>query len=637
MTLRIEDYAIIGDCETCAMVGSDGSIDWLCFERLDAAACFAALLGDSSHGRWQIAPHLPEGQMVQTKRRYVDDTLVLETEFHFPDGGVVVLTDFMPIRDDRSDVVRIVEARGEADVALPMQMELIIRFDYGSIIPWVQRIHPTKGIPAVGKGAADISPPEAPWCRASLWAIAGPDSLRFRSAVPLVNKDFRTTAEFSVKPGEPLFFTLTWHRSYDPSDASPHPDAALEETLSFWRDWSARCTYRGPWRDAVMRSLITLKALTFAKSGGIAAAATTSLPEQLGGVRNWDYRYCWLRDSTLTLLAFLRCGYSDEACAWRIWLLRAIAGDPADLQIMYGLAGERRLTEYEINWLPGYEKSAPVRVGNAASKQFQLDVYGEVLDTLHQARKAKLEANDAGWELEKVLLAFVVDSWDKPDEGIWEVRGPRRHFTHSKVMAWVALDRGIHAVEHFGRKGPVEQWRRVRDRIHAEVCEKGFSPRLNSFVQSFETEFLDASLLMIPLVGFLPPEDPRVVGTVDAIQKHLMRDGFVLRYDTSKSDDGLPPGEGAFLACSFWLVDCLTLIGRHDEAQTMFERLMTLRNDVGLLSEEYDHNANRLIGNFPQAFSHLALVGAALNLRQAKHGPVKDRAEEREASSEKKK
>jgi GH15 family glucan-1,4-alpha-glucosidase len=583
MASRIEDYAVIGDCFTAALVGRDGSIDWLCLPRFDSGACFAALLGNTDNGRWRIAPQQP---VKEVRRRYREGSLVLETEFETAEGAVRLI-DCMAARDGSPCVVRVVEGlRGRVTVG----MELVIRFDYGSIVPWVQRT--PEGLSAVG----------------------GPDSLQLRTPVELHNKDFRTVAEFSVRAGERVPFTLNWHPSYQPAPDAADPETALTEADAWWRDWSARCRYRGPYREAVLRSLITLKALTYQPTGGIVAAVTTSLPEQIGGVRNWDYRYCWVRDATLTLLALVNAGYIDEARAWRSWLLRAVAGRPDSLNIMYGLAGERRLTESEIGWLSGYEDSRPVRVGNAAHGQFQLDVYGEILNALYQARVCGLEPEPAALDVGRVLVEFVISAFDRPDEGIWEVRGPRRHFTHSKVMAWVALDRAVRAVEEFGLNWPAEVWRRRREEMHAEICEKGFDPGLGSFVQYYGATDLDASLLMIPLVGFLPASDPRVRGTVEAIERGLLHDGFVQRYSPKSAVDGLPPGEGAFLACSFWLADNYVLLGRHDDAVRLFERLLALRNDVGLLSEEYDPVARRLVGNFPQAFSHIGLINTARNL-----------------------
>jgi GH15 family glucan-1,4-alpha-glucosidase len=583
MALRIEDYALIGDCETAALVGRNGSIDWLCLPRFDSAACFAALLGTPNNGRWHITPTAP---VTATRRRYIGDTLVLETEFETGSGTCAVI-DFMPVRETTPNLVRIVEGRG-GEVAV--RSELVLRFDYGSILPWVQ--HNNHGIEA----------------------IAGANATHLRTPAATRGENATITTEFTVAKGQRVPFVLTWHRSFDPDPGAINPEAALRNTLSWWEEWSGNCTYRGAWRRQVIRSLITLKAMTYQRSGGIVAAPTTSLPEHLGGVRNWDYRYCWLRDATLSLLALVNCGYLEEATAWREWLLRAIAGDPAELQIMYGVGGERRLEEYEVPWLAGYERSRPVRVGNAAHAQFQLDVYGEMADAMHHARLAGLQTAPAGWALGRTLVRFVEQVWDAPDEGIWEVRGPRQHFTHSKVMAWVAIDRAIKSAEQFNLDAPLDRWRAVRTAIHDRVCRDGFSTRLNSFVQSFDSDLLDAALLMIPVVGFLPPEDPRVKGTVAAIEKHLLRDGFVLRYDTSKSNDGLPAGEGVFLPCSFWLADSYALTGERDKARELFTRLTGLCNDVGLLSEEYDSAGQRLIGNFPQAFSHIALVNTALNL-----------------------
>lgn len=593
MAARIEDYALIGDCETAALVAKDGSIDWLCVPRFDSGACFAALLGTEDNGRWQIAP---QGEIRKCRRAYRDDTLVLETEFE-TDEGVVALIDCMPIRTGASDVLRIVEGRSGR---VPMRMEFVVRFDYGAIVPWVQ--HMDDGV----------------------WAIAGPDALHLHTPVRSHGKDFRTIAEFTVTKGERVPFVLTWHPSHLPHPEDRDPEQALRQTEEWWRCWSAKCTYQGKWRNAVMRSLITLKALTYAPTGGVLAAATTSLPECLGGVRNWDYRFCWLRDATFTLFALMGGGYTDEARAWRQWLVRAVAGKPSQLQIMYGLAGERRLPETTLDWLHGYENSRPVRIGNAAVKQHQLDVYGEVMDTLHLARKAGLEASDDAWRMQRALMQFLKTDWQKPDEGIWEVRGPRRHFTHSKVMAWVAADRVVQSAEMFGLEGPVQEWKQLRDAIHRDVCEKGFNKELNSFVQYYGANHLDASLLVLPLVGFLPPEDSRIRGTVTAIEKQLMRDGFVMRYPTMPEVDGLPPGEGVFLVCTFWLADNLMLQGRMDDACEIFERLQALQNDVGLLSEEYDPRTKRFLGNFPQAFSHVGLINTARNL--ANHsGPAKER------------
>jgi len=580
MPLPIEDYALVGDCHTAALVGRDGSIDWLCLPRFDSGACFAALLGDARNGRWLIAP---AAEVTSVRRRYRDGTLILETEFETDEGAVRII-DCMPLSNARVDIVRIVEGvRGRVAV----RMELIIRFDYGSIVPWVRR------------------PDHA------LLATAGPDTLALHTDVEHHGENEKTVAEFHVSAGERQSFTLNYHASHEATHAAIDAGQAVDATEREWRAWSDRCTYQGPWRDVVLRSLITLKALTYAPTGGIIAAPTTSLPEQPGGSRNWDYRYCWLRDATFTLNALLLAGYRDEAAAWREWLLRAVAGNPDDLQTLYGVAGERRLEEYEVGWLPGYDHAAPVHVGNAASQQFQLDVYGEVMDTLHLARAAGLEPEPHAWQIQLALLAFLASNWQQPDEGIWEVRGARRHFTHSKVMAWVAFDRAIKDTQSYGLDGPVERWREVRDAIHAEVCTKGFDTHGNSFVQSYGSPHLDASLLLIPLVGFLPPDDPRVQGTVDAIERRLVVDGLVLRYATETDVDRLPPGEGVFLPCSFWLADNLVLTGRRAEAAALFERLLGLSNDLGLLSEEYDTRARHMLGNFPQALTHMALINTA--------------------------
>ena len=596
MPLRLEDYALIGDCETAALVGRDGSIDWLCWPRFDSAACFAALLGGPEHGRWQLAPVEP---VVRTHRRYRPGTLILETEFETASGSALLI-DFMPVRDQVSDLVRLVVGRA-GRVAL--RSELVLRFDYGTTVPWVSR-------------AAD----------GSLQAIAGPDMVILRSTVPEHGEALTTVGEFVLDEGATASFTLTHVASHLPAPAAIDPQQALAATEAFWCEWSGRCHEADRWSDAVQRSLITLKALTYRPTGGIVAAPTTSLPEQLGGARNWDYRFCWLRDATLTLLALLNAGYTEEAAAWRNWLLRAIAGSPAQMQIMYGLAGERRLTEWEVTWLPGYEGATPVRIGNGAHGQLQLDVYGEVMDAAHQARRSGLATDHVGWAMQRALLEHLERVWSEPDEGIWEVRGPRRHFTFSKVMAWVAFDRAVKGVEKFGLDGPAEHWRRLRDTIHADVCRRGFDAALDSFVQSYGGKELDASLLLIPIVGFLPPEDPRVHGTVAAIERRLLVDGLVLRYDTTATDDGLHTGEGAFLACSFWLADAYIMLGRVDDARRLFEHLLDLRNDVGLLAEEYDVGAGRLVGNFPQAFSHLALVQTAMNLTRIA-GPAEQRAE----------
>ena len=597
---RIEDYGLIGDLQTAALVGRDGSIDWACFPRFDSGACFAAILGDTDHGRWIVAP---SGDAWEGGRRYRPRTLVLETEWETDTGAVRVL-DFMPPRGKAPDIVRIVEGvRGHVD----MVSELVIRFDYGGTIPWVRRI-------------ADAR-----------IAVAGPDALSFRTPVEHRGENMRTIGEFTVRKGDRIPFTLTWYPSNERPPRAIDAEHALDETLTYWEDWSSRCDYRGKWRDEVQGSLAVLKALTYAPTGGIVAAPTTSLPEKIGGERNWDYRFCWLRDATLTLLAFLNAGYLEEARAWRVWLLRAAAGDPSALQIMYGVAGERRLSELTLPWLPGYEGSQPVRVGNAAAGQFQLDVYGEVLDALHQARVNQLEMSKEAWSLQRRLLGFLEHAWKEPDEGIWEVRGPRRHFTHSKVMAWVAFDRGVQAVERFGRSGPVERWRKIRTAIHREVCEKGFDGELSSFTQSYGSKRLDASLLMIPLVGFLPADDLRMVGTVAAIERVLVRDKLVYRYthdEEARSVDGLPPGEGAFLPCTFWLADNLALQGRQSEAEEIFERLLDLRNDLGLIAEEWDPETRRQLGNFPQAFTHVALVNTAFNLSEHDGRSLDQRAPE---------
>ena len=591
--MRIEDYGLIGDLQTAALVGLNGSIDWLCFPRFDSGSCFSALLGDEWDGRWLLAPDCP---VLSVERRYRERTLVHELDFHCETGSVRVI-DFMPPRGQEPDVVRIVEG---IEGSVPMRMEFVVRFEYGSIVPWVRRVEEQTRV-----------------------AIAGPDAVSLRTRVPMRGENLRTVAEFTVAAGEREPFVLTWYPSHLELPRAIDAEHALEQTCLFWREWLDNSSYAGRWEEAVTRSLMVLKALTYEPTGGIVAAPTTSLPEQIGGVRNWDYRYCWLRDATFALDALLESGFEDEARAWRTWLLRAVAGDPDDLQIMYGPAGERRLPERDLPWLAGYEGSKPVRVGNGASDQFQLDVYGEVMDVLHQARRHEIEPDEESWALERVLLANLERRWQEPDEGIWEVRGPRRHFTHSKVMAWVAMDRAVKAVEDFGRQGDVERWRRVRDEIHAEVLERGYDDELGSFVQSYDSKRLDASLLTIPLFGFLPPDDPRVRGTLEAVRRELLVDGFVQRYrhDEEVEDvDGLPPGEGAFFLCSFWFVDNLVLLGELDEAKEMFERLLALRNDLGLLSEEYDPAAKRLVGNFPQAFSHIGLVNTALLLEKGLAG-----------------
>jgi GH15 family glucan-1,4-alpha-glucosidase len=599
MASRIEDYALLGDCETAALVARDGSIDWLCWPRFDSGACFAALLGTPENGRWRMAPLDPHAT---STRQYRGDTLILETNFVSSDGEVTVI-DFMPLRGSMSDLVRIVRGR-RGRVA--MRSELLLRFNYGSSLPWVTRMD----------GGA-------------IRAIAGPDMVIVRSNVPLRGEGLTTVSEFTVGVDETACFVMTHGPSHLPSPPGVDAQKALADTEAFWDTWASRCSYSGEWRGSVMRSLVTLKALTYGPTGGIVAAPTTSLPEQPGGARNWDYRFCWLRDATLTLLALMDAGYYDEARAWRDWLLRAVAGDPADLQIMYGLAGERHLMEWEVPWLPGYERSRPVRVGNAAYGQLQIDVFGEVLDALHQARRHGLTGAD-GWSLQQALVEYLETVWDQPDRGIWEVRGANQHFTHSKVMAWVALDRAIKTAEQFALEGPLDRWRALREQVHGEVCLRGYNESMNSFVQAYGSTQLDASLLQIPLVGFLSPGDPRVHGTVAAIEQRLIADGLVYRYDSELTDDGLPAGEGAFLACSFWLADNFALLGREDDARRLFEKLLALRNDVGLLAEEYDPRARRMTGNFPQAFSHVALVDTALNLSarsESRGRPAEQRAE----------
>ncbi len=595
MSEPLESYGLIGDCETAALVSRNGSIDWLCWPRFDSGACFAALLGSSEHGRWLIEP---VEQTTQRSRQYRPNTLILETRLEVA-GGAVTLVDFMPPREKLSNVVRLV--RGDRG-RVRMRTELVVRFDYGRTVPWVTRL------------------PDG-----SLQAIAGPDLVLLNTAIPLTGKDLTTVGEFEVAAGETVAFVLSHGPSHEGPPDAIDPESALRSTESFWTEWAARSESSGEWCDLVTRSLITLKALTYAPTGGMVAAPTTSLPEWLGGPRNWDYRFCWLRDATFTLLALMNAGYYDEAGAWRDWLLRAAAGAPDQVQIMYGLAGERRLTEFDIPWLPGYEGSQPVRIGNAAHGQLQLDVYGEVMDALHQGRRGGLTPSEADWPFQRALIEHVESIWNEPDAGMWEVRGALKHFTYSKVMAWVALDRGIRATEGCGLKGPTARWRQVRDAIHAEVCARGFNAHLGSFVQSFESTEVDASLLLLPAVGFLPASDRRIRSTIDTIERRLLVDGFVARYDTATTDDGLPPGEGTFLACSFWLADAYAMTGRVDEARALFERLIALANDVGLLAEEYDPKARRLLGNFPQAFSHIALVNTAHNLARATK-PAEQRA-----------
>ena len=599
MPSRIEDYALIGDCRAAALVGRDGSIDWLCWPRFDADACFAALLGSSEHGRWLMAPCVE----AKITRAYRDRTLILETRFETGDGAVRVV-DFMPQHERHSHIIRLVVGeRGR----VTMRSELVLRFGYGAIVPWVTRLDD-----------------------GTLRAVAGPDMVLLRTLAPLVGKDLKTIAEFTVAAGEIVPFVLTAAPSHlappEPIDAQ----AALEHTETFWLQWSKRCRPAGHCSEAILRSLITLKALTYGPTGGIIAAPTTSLPEQLGGTRNWDYRFCWLRDATLTLLALMNAGYHDEAQSWRDWLQRAVAGSPNQAQIMYGIAGERRLSEWEVSWLPGYEGAAPVRIGNAAYNQLQLDVFGEVMDALHQARRSELAMSDAGWAMQIAFLDHLEKIWREPDQGIWEVRGEAQHFTYSKVMAWVAFDRAIKSAEEFKLDGPIDHWRSIADAIHAEVCDRGFNRELGCFVQCYGAKTLDASLLLLPAVGFLPVDDKRVSGTINAIERSLLRDCFVLRYDSAETEDGLPAGEGAFLACSFWLVDAYILQKRWQDARTLFDRLLDLRNDVGLLSEEYDPRAGRLVGNFPQAFTHVALVNSAFNLTRAEK-PAEQRAHPKQA------
>ncbi|MET1022258.1 MAG: glycoside hydrolase family 15 protein [Arthrobacter sp.] len=582
---RIEDYALVGDLHTAALISTEGSIDWLCLPRFDSPACFNALLDTPRAGRWLLAP---EGGGECTGRRYRKGTLVLETEWETPTGAVKVI-DFMPPRDAVADIVRIVVGiRG----TVRMRGELVLRFDYGHIVPWVRHDH--RGI----------------------HAIAGPDAAYLVTEAPLRGERLQTISDFTVKAGERVPFVLTWTPSHLGRPRPVNPEQVLASTEEFWRQWSAKCTVTGPYRAAVQRSLITLKALTFAPTGGIVAAVTTSLPEELGGERNWDYRFCWLRDATLTLQALLAAGYTHEAASWRDWLLRAVAGDPKDLQIMYGIHGERRLPEVELPWLRGYEDSAPVRIGNGAAGQLQLDVWGEVLDCLSLTRNSLLKSTDESWDVQLALMDHLETAWNEPDNGLWEMRGPRRHFTHSKVMAWVAADRMVKGVRDFGLAGPADRWEELRDTIHADVMAKGFDPVRNTFVQSYGRPELDASLLLIPRVGFLPPDDPRVIGTIDAVQKELTHDGFLRRYKPAESDDGLRGGEGVFLACSFWLVEALLGAGRRHEARELFERLLALRNDVGLLSEEWSIEDGRQLGNTPQAFSHFALVMSALELHE---------------------
>jgi GH15 family glucan-1,4-alpha-glucosidase len=593
---RIEDYALLGDLQTAALVGRSGSVDWLPFPRFDSSSCFGALLGGSEHGRWLLAP---KGAGPAADRRYRDQTLILESEWQTDTGRVRVI-DFMPPRETKPDIVRIVEG---LEGSVQMRTELVIRFDYGWVIPWVLRLDAK-----------------------TLLAVGGPDGLVLRTPIDLEPEGMTHTAEFTVRAGERVPFVLTWFPSHEARPEPVEAEDALADTETFWREWLHDCAYGGAYAKPVHTSLMVLKALTYQPTGGIVAAPTTSLPEHIGGVRNWDYRYCWLRDATFTLYALMNAGYIDEAKAWRDWLLRAVAGDPAKAQILYGVGGQRRILESELEWLPGYAGSRPVRIGNAAHDQFQLDVYGEVMDALHQARAHGLDRDDQAWSLQRNLMDFLEGAWDRPDDGIWEVRGPRRHFTHSKVLAWVAFDRAVQAVERFARHGPVDRWRRVREEIHQEVCREGFNVELNSFTQAYGSEELDASTLLIPILGFLPADDPRVTGTIAAVERDLTRDGFVERYKPKERNevDGLPGGEGVFLPCSFWLVDALLMQGRDDDARMLFERLLSVSNDLGLLSEEYDPAEKRQLGNFPQAFTHVGLVNCAYNLSHHE-GPIDQR------------
>jgi GH15 family glucan-1,4-alpha-glucosidase len=581
--LSVEDYAIIGDCTTAALVGLNGSIDWLCWPRFDSGACFAALLGHAKHGRWSICP---ADEATQVTRSYLEDTLVLETVFQTAAGSFAVI-DFMPTQQATTSVVRIIEGR---QGKVPVRMHLTLRFDYGSSVPWVSRLADESGVVA----------------------IAGRNLAALRASVELHGENLSTTSDFQVGANDRSWFVLSYGQSHQPPPAAVDVEAALHETVTFWRKWTTRCTYRGKRRDAVMRSLLTLKAMTFGETGAIVAAPTTSLPEQLGGPRNWDYRYCWIRDATLTLAALMGAGYYDEAKAWREWLHRALAGTPDDLQMMYGIFGERRLAEWEVPWLPGYQGAAPVRIGNAASGQLQLDVWGEMMSALHLAREGGLAAWPSGWDMQRTALEHLEVIWTQPDDGIWEVRGGRQHFTHSKVMAWMAFDRTIKDAEKYQLDAPLDRWRQVRDEIHRTVCEHGYNAKKATFTQCFAGNELDASLLLIAHTGFLPIADPRVAGTIAAIERELLIDGFVMRYRTESGTDGLPAGEGVFIPCSFWLADAYLLQGRDAEAAALIDRILALRNDVGLLSEEYDTKAGRQVGNFPQAFSHLALVHSVL-------------------------
>jgi GH15 family glucan-1,4-alpha-glucosidase len=596
MPLRIEDYAIIGDCKSAALVGRDGSIDWLCWPRFDSDACFAALLGAREHGRFQIAPR--DGA-TRITRRYRPGTLILETRFETADGAAT-LVDFMPMHGRHPDCVRImIGERGR----VAMSVELVLRFGYGAIVPWVRKL---------GSGV--------------LRAVAGPDMVVLRTPVHMRGENMTSVGEFTVGEGDRVPFVLSYGPSHLPVPEAFAADAALKDTEKYWQEWTRKGHVHGPWSDAVCRSLITLKALTYEATGGLVAAPTTSLPEFIGGNRNWDYRYCWVRDATLTLLALMNAGYYSEAQAWRDWLTRAVAGRPEQMDVMYGVAGERRLTEWEVPWLPGYENSAPVRIGNAAHQQLQLDVFGEVMDTLHQSRRGGLASNESAWDVQIALLDHLEEIWRKPDHGIWEVRTEPMHFTYSKAMAWVAFDRAIKSAEMFGLPGPVEHWRELCAEIHQDVCAYGWDAQHNSFMRSYGSNDHDASLLLLAPIGFLKPDDPRYRSTVEAIERHLIVDGLVMRYDTRHAPDGLPAGEGAFLPCSFWLADACLLLGRREDAERLFERLVALCNDVGLLSEEYDPRAKRMLGNFPQAFSHIALINTAFNLTRAEK-PAEQRSE----------
>jgi GH15 family glucan-1,4-alpha-glucosidase len=590
---KIEDYGLIGDCETAALVGRDGSIDWLCWPAFDSDACFAALLGTSKNGRWQIAP---TEEITKSSRRYWDNTLILETRFETA-NGVVALIDFMPPRGSASDIVRLVRGvRGR----VKLQMQLVIRFGFGVDIPWVRKTE---------DGA--------------LLAISGQDMTVLRTPVETRGEDLTTLADFEVGEGETVPFVLTYGPSHLEVPAPINPAQALQDTEDFWTEWSSRCTYQGDFRELVMRSLITLKALTYLPTGGIVAAPTTSLPEKLGGSRNWDYRFCWLRDATFTLLALISSGYTEEATAWQNWLLRAAAGYPANMQIMYGIMGQRRLLEWEADWLPGYEGAQPVRIGNAAHAQLQLDVYGELLDAFHQSRVAGLELNEDTLALARTVLEHLAEVWDQPDHGIWERRGDPRHYVSSKVMTWVGFDRVIKSVEQFGLNVPLDRWRKLRDAVHRDVCEHGFDAEQNAFVMSYGSHVLDASILLLPAVGFLPTSDPRVLGTLAAIEKYMMRDGFVLRHDPREVTDEQQPIEGAFLACSLWLADAYVLAGEIAKAQALFDRVVAVANDLGLLAEEYDSGEGRQTGNFPQALTHIALINTAHNLSDAKKAAEK--------------